>query len=298
MRLFVTCTVLLVVALGAAYAGFTAGMGKLEALSAASARADAALDERVSNIESALLLLANDTATLRAGQASYAESEATAKQALQDALDKLGATVSAQDDVLGTLAKNSDISGIISAWSPFVYDITCTFKGTGVTGKSSASATLEQNGASVRFITNRHVVEMNGQALVACSLTQPTLDTTFDVPASRITISDEHDVAYGTLTETPPAMRASQRCSTVPTIGDAVVMLGYPAIGASESVTATEGIVSGFDEDYYTTSAKIEKGNSGGAAIDVQRDCFLGLPTLVFAGKIESLARILPVASL
>jgi hypothetical protein len=71
--------------------------------------------------------------------------------------------------------------------------------------------------------------------------------------------------------------------------------LGYPSIGAKESITATEGILSGFDEEYYTTSAKIEQGNSGGAAIHVKNDCFLGLPTLVLAGRIESLARILPI---
>ena len=60
----------------------------------------------------------------------------------------------------------------------------------------------------------------------------------------------------------------------------------------------TEGIISGFDEVFYTTSAKIEKGNSGGAAVSAERDCFLGMPTLVFAGKIESIARILPALSL
>ena len=58
-------------------------------------------------------------------------------------------------------------------------------------------------------------------------------------------------------------------------------------------VTATEGIISGFDGDYYITSAKVEHGNSGGAAILVKESCELGIPTFVQTGSIESLARIL-----
>jgi hypothetical protein len=69
--------------------------------------------------------------------------------------------------------------------------------------------------------------------------------------------------------------------------------LGYPSVGAREGITATDGIISGFDKPYYITSAKIERGNSGGAAIHVKNNCLLGLPTLVVAGQVESLARIL-----
>jgi len=84
-------------------------------------------------------------------------------------------------------------------------------------------------------------------------------------------------------------------CKVRPITGDQVVILGYPSVGSQSTVTATEGIISGFDDGYYVTSAKIEQGNSGGAAIHVKNNCFLGIPTLVVVGKIESLARILPL---
>nr|MDQ3014484.1 hypothetical protein [bacterium] len=58
-------------------------------------------------------------------------------------------------------------------------------------------------------------------------------------------------------------------------------------------VTATEGIISGYEGNYYITSAKIEQGNSGGAAISLRDNCFLGIPTLTLVGKVESLGRIL-----
>jgi S1-C subfamily serine protease len=165
-------------------------------------------------------------------------------------------------------------------------------------GRSRGSAVIERTNGVTRFITNRHVVESDEGELIDCELMQPKNDVTVTVDEEHIVLSDDNDFAYGALPTPVAALDPAKRCTTVPTIGDSVVMLGYPQIGARESVTATEGIISGFDAKYYTTSAKIEKGNSGGAAIDVKRNCFLGLPTLVFAGRIESLARILPVASL
>lgn len=82
-------------------------------------------------------------------------------------------------------------------------------------------------------------------------------------------------------------------CRAKASVGDEVVIIGYPSIGSSRDVTATEGIISGYDGEYYITSAKIEHGNSGGIAVLVKNDCNLGIPTAVVAGSLESLGRIL-----
>jgi len=76
-------------------------------------------------------------------------------------------------------------------------------------------------------------------------------------------------------------------------IGESVVILGYPGIGGNNDITATEGIISSYDGDYYITSAKIEHGNSGGIAILIKDNCFLGIPSYAEAGEIESMGRIL-----
>ena len=70
-----------------------------------------------------------------------------------------------------------------------------------------------------------------------------------------------------------------------PFLGDEIVVLGYPSIGSRNGLTATEGIVSGFDGNYFITSAKVEQGNSGGAAILLKDNCLLGIPTFVTLGK-------------
>jgi len=69
--------------------------------------------------------------------------------------------------------------------------------------------------------------------------------------------------------------------------------LGYPTVGSRQDITATEGIISGFDGNYFITSAKVEEGNSGGIAVSVKEDCYLGIPTYAEIGNVESLARIL-----
>lgn len=76
-------------------------------------------------------------------------------------------------------------------------------------------------------------------------------------------------------------------------VGEEIVVLGYPTIGGMY-LTATEGVISGFDGDYYlTTSAKIEKGNSGGGVFLKSTGCLVGMPTFAKLGEIESFARLI-----
>lgn len=83
-------------------------------------------------------------------------------------------------------------------------------------------------------------------------------------------------------------------------IGDHISILGYPGVGGS-SLTATDGIVSGFEYDegtrFIKTSAKIDHGNSGGVAIK-DSGCILGIPTFVETGRAESIGRILDLNDL
>ena len=82
-------------------------------------------------------------------------------------------------------------------------------------------------------------------------------------------------------------------CDVLPDLGAKILIIGYPTIGSQTDVTVTDGIISGFDGNYYITDAKVDHGNSGGAAIDLKNDCYLGIPTWSESGSFESLARIL-----
>lgn len=132
--------------------------------------------------------------------------------------------------------------------------------------------------------------------------------------------SNDYDVAYitgidSTWTSLPvgtsPTISLDNRsrnnpfaCTSSLSTGDPVVILGYPAIGTKmgsvlnspAEPTVTEGIISGKDGFYYTTSAKIDHGNSGGLAIDKNNNCYFGIPTWAESGGFESLGRILPTS--
>ncbi len=67
-------------------------------------------------------------------------------------------------------------------------------------------------------------------------------------------------------------------------IGDAVTIFGYPAVGGT-NITVTQGYITGFDgNDFKVSSGIIDHGNSGGGAILDKSRCSLGIPTWVNVG--------------
>ncbi len=245
------------------------------------------------NIVEALVNGNNDLATsLESEQAKRLEAEAGYKNSVEQ-LETLEASVEGYQQKLDS----RDIVKIINEWSPRVVRLQCEFvssTGQAVTSKASGVGTFVTTGT--RFITNKHVVSKDVGVAKECFIRFATGDT--KLGATHISVIEEKDLAYVDMDKyvnLPGVLGEVKTCIAKPVIGDQVVILGYPSVGAEKGITATEGIVSGIDDDYYVTSAKIEQGNSGGAAILVKNNCLLGLPTLVVAGKIESLARILPV---
>lgn len=87
----------------------------------------------------------------------------------------------------------------------------------------------------------------------------------------------------------------NRNCLEKPDLGDEVVILGYPTIGNQYGITISRGIISGIEGNYFVTDAKIEQGNSGGAAILLKYNCYLGIPTYGIRGKLESFSRIFDV---
>jgi len=237
------------------------------------------LEERVRTLETRLAILLENNESL--------SEKILEEEARRDALEEQFGVLEA-----------GEATAIVSRWEDFVYDISCSFiiVGLSETRENGGSAIIELHNGSPRFITNSHVLKKLTAEPSSCTLTKPKdSSATITVSGNNIEVSDDIDIGYGTISKSVPAISGEKICRETPEIGDRVVILGYPGIGATDSITATEGIVSGFEDEYYLTSAKIDKGNSGGAAIHVKNDCLLGLPTLSVAGQVESLARILPV---
>lgn len=216
-------------------------------------------------------------------------------------------------------SKTIDLPSIISEWRLKTAYIVCswTVNGRNAYQTVSGSGFLAVLSSGIQIITNKHVVvdPQYGVATV-CLFKFSDDDSYYWVSNSSFIMIDTagYDVGYITNLEPPHgdvSKTISERsgksfnlCKQAPNIGDPVVIIGYPDYGtgsliqnvSSIEVTATEGIISGFTDGYYTTSAKIEHGNSGGLAIDETRNCYLGIPSAAVVGGIESLGYILPAS--
>lgn len=201
-----------------------------------------------------------------------------------------------------SIVKEKTTADIVTEWTSRVVFVICKWTDPN-TGKlleaGRGSGTLNyfsDNGYNI--ITNRHVVT-NEQGFGAneCTTLFPW-DKDFTVSSNGIGRGITEDYGFIKLPDDAFLSKfPKESFKTCPlnsiSIGDKLVILGFPAIGAESTITATEGIISGIDQNYFITSAKIDQGNSGGAAILIKDDCYLGIPSASMVGEIESLGRIL-----
>lgn len=223
------------------------------------------------------------------------------------------------------LKVGSDLPLLIQKWRSRVALIKCkyVFQDNNM-GEQSGSGFLygtDQDGNLVLF-TNDHVIEVAIHNLygnpmnitlpaTSCDVIVPddsqfaTVYSSSSPPSfiswnSSSNIKGKQDFVLITIDKPTPHMRNVLQgnlplCNKKAALGENIAILGYPGIGSASDITVTEGIVSGYDGDFYITSAKVEHGNSGGVAISAIRNCYLGIPTFVEKGSLESLARILDI---
>ncbi|MFA6386370.1 MAG: serine protease [Candidatus Paceibacterota bacterium] len=210
----------------------------------------------------------------------------------------------------------NDEESIIQQWRPRVAYIECKAEANNIkVAEQSGSGYLfsyDSNGA-VFFLTNKHVITFStlGQSFfpTSCDIRMPMdtqTATTFkeDQVGGAFSASENKDFTLIRVTNPTSRMTAltdssyESTCKNKAELGEKILILGYPGIGDKNDITATDGIISGYDGDYYITSAKIEHGNSGGVAISIKNNCFLGIPSFVNVGSVESLARILMVSAI
>ncbi len=238
---------------------------------------------------------------LAAKESLRAEEIAILKQELADLQSKVSEEKPPQKTTTFISTSPGDTtSSVVKEWSPRLAHIECDwFNDNGkLYAKGSGSGTLVNfTSLGVRAITNKHLLVYKGLLPRECNI--ELLDGTkykVLVNNSNVNIGTDEDWAYITLKSDSILSKITKQtiktCTSVD-IGDKLLVLGYPKIGSTTGLTVTEGIVSGNDKNYYITSAKIDKGNSGGAAILIKDSCYLGIPSSSVIGSIESLGRIL-----
>lgn len=203
----------------------------------------------------------------------------------------------------------NDLPTIINQWKNSIAEITCEWQyanGVAYTKAKGSGYIISSGGLGDKVLTNRHVVlddSLNGSEYTPAwcgikvygtgEMKVYAQDNPFSAPSSG--------VDWASIKLTKGVLGNENPFKNLPTlnfcrqadIGDKVVILGYPSIGTAGGITATEGILSGIENEYYITSAKIDHGNSGGVALLIKGNCYLGIPSAANVGTVESLGRIL-----
>lgn len=240
------------------------------------------------------------------------------KQAIADTqtkIDEIEAKNQAEvDSLTGKVASvdqkasqnDSDVTSIVNQWKNYIADVRCIWINEDITNEGSSS--LIGNGTNVIVLTNAHVLTYDNTPPDYCVVgVYGVGGRTVQYSAKNFVYTQNQDTARIHLDDTLQATdnhmfnyltRNSinmKVCDNNVEIGDKLVVLGYPVNGSPDGLTVTQGVVSGSDGDYWITDAKIDHGNSGGAAVLLKNSCWLGIPTWVQTtnGSFESYGRIL-----
>lgn len=197
--------------------------------------------------------------------------------------------------------KQPEISSIVKKWRPYTAYIICSWTepkeayGSG----SGKIESLDEEGNAL-ILTNKHVLLKENNTPEECLITFPEITNIYKLEKPKVILEQDLDVAYLVISEPDQFLlnlianvTKVDICVDDVNMGDKIIALGYPGIGVSGDVTVTDGIISGNEDEFYISTVKLDYGNSGGVAIHVENNCYLGIPTASVAGEIESLARIL-----
>lgn len=211
--------------------------------------------------------------------------------------------------------KENNIPAIIAEWEDRVARVTCnwTYSNDKVYKTNQASGVLVNfTDIGTSLITNKHAVfdgdytarwcvigvYGKGSRIVERSANKNPFLLSTNQDWAYIKLGNEYNLPsnpkntdYGYFDEI--TSKYLNICKNGASRGDEIVLLGYPGVGTQGGITATRGIISGIEGDYYVTETKFDQGSSGGAVILVQDNCYLGIPTWASTGNIESFGRIL-----
>lgn len=169
----------------------------------------------------------------------------------------------------------------------YVGQISCPINEDFTTYSQGSGYVVNENG---EFVTNYHVVDgMVGDSCII-GFSSDYRKAPYEMYVAKLTNKFDKDKDYVVLQITSMFEPTEKIASTIkfkfmPTcnsdivrLGDPIVVLGYPAYGG-DTITATDGIISGSIDDFFKINARVNHGNSGGPVLidDPQYGCAIGL---------------------
>lgn len=191
---------------------------------------------------------------------------------------------------LDTESATSTLAGVVptddqlAKWESIARSVVYV-EATGTSCGWSGSGTIVGDGSYV--LTNQHV-SGDGECQLSVGLTESaSLSPTRFLAAEIVSADGDMDLAIIRMFQEDgrPFVDASRRpiplSASAPRLGDKLTLLGYPGLGGN-TITLTSGDYSGVDSseqyEYLKTTANMNPGVSGGAALDSSGQ-LVGIPT-------------------
>jgi hypothetical protein len=189
--------------------------------------------------------------------------------------------------------ENYKLEDVIKEWRPFVVRVTCITLDSNGNKKSysDGSGFLAYDpikGPSV--ITNKHVFYVkDGISTNYCDIYFPENKEVVKVEKKDRSVSSKgHD--RGNLVITQPSeyvsnlaknpIAISRDCKNAkPDSTDDIVIMGYPIGKPKDDISYAQGKIVGYQDRYFVSTATIVSGYSGGVAVSLKDNCYLGIPT-------------------
>lgn len=189
--------------------------------------------------------------------------------------------------------ENYKLEDVVKAWRPYTVRVTCITLDSNGNKKSysdgSGFLTVDPAKGPTVF-TNKHVFYTTNRA------SSDYCDVYF--PESKEVVKVEKKDRYvsskgydrGTLVITQPSEYISTlvknknitvndcvRANTEST--DDIVIMGYPMGKPKDDISYAQGKIVGYQDRYFVSTATIVSGYSGGVAVSLKDNCYLGIPT-------------------
>lgn len=187
--------------------------------------------------------------------------------------------------------ENYKLEDVVKVWRPNTVRVTCiTLDAQGnKKSYSDGSGLLTMDASKNIFVlTNKHVFYVNGALSAYCDVYFPENEEIYKVEKTeRAVSSDKKDLARLKILRPTEYIKeviknsgTKRDCqNTNPNSTDDLVILGYPQGKSKNDISYTTGKIVGYLDPYFISSATIINGYSGGVAVSLKDNCFLGTPT-------------------
>lgn len=195
---------------------------------------------------------------------------------------------------LGVFAQSKTLTeeDVLSIWKEYTVRVTCITLDEYGNKKSYSDGSgflIDTPNRGISVLTNSHLLyTKNNKLSDYCNIYFPSSKETIKVTKKNRFSSKYQDRATLVIKEPTQSIKdlivkasvVEKDCSQKQmATSTSIAILGYPTGSDKTKVSVSKGSIVDYDKEYIISSATVVSGYSGGIAISLKDNCYLGIPT-------------------